>query len=209
MPLSTRDYWIFDMDGTLTVAMHDFDAIRRELGLPPGLPILEEIASRPAGEAQQLTRRLDEIELEVALRARPQRGAADTLASLSDGGVRLGILTRNSEPLARVTLEACGLCDFFSGSSIVGRESGPPKPEPDGIFELLRRWQAKPEQAVIIGDFKFDLEAGVRAGIATVYFDSGAEGEVGAPRGSDEDWTALADHRVERLAELLELRGAS
>lgn len=204
------------MDGTLTVAMHDFDAIRRELGLPPGLPILEEIASRPAAEAQQLTRRLDEIELELALRARPQQGAADMLASLREGGVRLGILTRNGEQLARVTLEACGLSDFFSDSSIVGRESGPPKPEPDGIFELLRRWQAKPEQAVIIGDFKFDLEAGVRAGIATVYFgsgfDSGAAGEVGAPRlmprGSDEDWTALADHRVERLAELLELRGA-
>ena len=35
MPLSARDCWIFDMDGTLTVSAHDFEAIRLELGLPP------------------------------------------------------------------------------------------------------------------------------------------------------------------------------
>ena len=28
MNLADRRYWIFDMDGTLTVAIHDFDAIR-------------------------------------------------------------------------------------------------------------------------------------------------------------------------------------
>jgi phosphoserine phosphatase len=29
-----RDCWIFDMDGTLTVSIHDFDSIKRILGLP-------------------------------------------------------------------------------------------------------------------------------------------------------------------------------
>jgi hypothetical protein len=29
-----RDYWIFDMDGTLTLSIHDFDGIKRILGLP-------------------------------------------------------------------------------------------------------------------------------------------------------------------------------
>jgi HAD superfamily hydrolase (TIGR01509 family) len=220
VPLSTRDCWIFDMDGTLTVAAHDFDAIRSELGLPPGLPILEEIARRPVREIEVLTRRLDEIELEIAQRSRPQADAAATLAQLCESGVRLGILTRNSERLARVTLEASGLSDFFSESSIVGRESCPPKPEPDGIFELLRRWKARPEQAVMIGDFKFDLEAGRRAGTATVHFD--AEALADAPvrskedaervlksRASGEDWSSLADHRVSRIAALLDLRSNS
>lgn len=48
MDLRERKYWIFDLDGTLTVAVHDFTAIRRELDLPPGKPILEELATLPA-----------------------------------------------------------------------------------------------------------------------------------------------------------------
>jgi phosphoglycolate phosphatase-like HAD superfamily hydrolase len=47
MILSERDFWIFDMDGTLTVDVHDFDAIRTALGLPSGQPILEIIATMP------------------------------------------------------------------------------------------------------------------------------------------------------------------
>ncbi|MGH9885914.1 MAG: HAD family hydrolase, partial [bacterium] len=52
MDVSRRAHWIFDMDGTLTVAVHDFDAIRTELGLPQGKPMLEELALRPAEEAR-------------------------------------------------------------------------------------------------------------------------------------------------------------
>jgi hypothetical protein len=33
--LKHRGHWIFDLDGTLTVSAHDFDHIRRELGLAP------------------------------------------------------------------------------------------------------------------------------------------------------------------------------
>ena len=39
--LEHHGHWLFDMDGTLTIAMHDFDAMRAELGLPVGVPILE------------------------------------------------------------------------------------------------------------------------------------------------------------------------
>ena len=44
-PLAGRGHWVFDMDGTLTVAAHDFDAIRRELGVPAGKPLLETLAT--------------------------------------------------------------------------------------------------------------------------------------------------------------------
>ena len=197
MPLSGRDYWIFDMDGTLTVAAHDFDGIRLQLGLAPDEPILEQIARRPQGEAEALNRRLEEIELEIAHGSRPQPLASEVLTSLLKGGVRLGILTRNSEQVARITLDASGLGQFFCEADIVGRESSAPKPEPDGIFRLLRRWGVPPERAVMIGDYRFDLEAGRAAGAATVYFDAEA----------DHEWDDLADHRIEGLSELLELCG--
>ena len=31
--LLKRKNWIFDLDGTLTIAVHDFNAIRKELGI--------------------------------------------------------------------------------------------------------------------------------------------------------------------------------
>jgi HAD superfamily hydrolase (TIGR01509 family) len=173
-PLTRRPCWIFDLDGTLTVAAHDFDAIRAELGLPQGRPILEALAALPPTVAEPLWVRLEELELGLACHAQAAAGAAELLRALSGRGTRLGILTRNSARCARVTLEATGLEGFFGSPDVIAREHAPPKPRPDGIHLLLARWSAKPEQALIVGDYRFDLEAGRAAGIATVYFDCDA-----------------------------------
>jgi len=172
--LVQRPFWIFDLDGTLTVAAHDFDAIRAELGLTPGRPILEALEMLPPAEAAPLWKRLDELELEIAGRAQPSPGAAELLEALGRRGTRLGILTRNSAQSARVTLEAAGLGEFFADQDLIAREHAPPKPRPDGILRLLRQWNARPESALIVGDYRFDLEAGRAAGIATIYFDDSA-----------------------------------
>ena len=44
-------YWVFDMDGTLTLAVHDFPAIKRALGIPEEDDILHHLAALPADEA--------------------------------------------------------------------------------------------------------------------------------------------------------------
>ncbi len=181
------------MDGTLTVAVHDFEAIRAELGLPPGRPILEALAGLPPNQAAPLYHRLDEIEFELAGQAKPQAGAGELLAGLHRRGARLGILTRNNRPNAYQTLRACGLLEFFEPESILGRESAPPKPDPDGIRQLLAHWAAPPEAAVMVGDYHFDLEAGRRAGAATVYLDVAGKGQ----------WSEQADLTVQDLHELI------
>ena len=160
------------MDGTLTVAVHVFDAIRNELGLPQGKPILEELAQRPEREARALYERLDVLELELARRARAAVGAAALLEALARRSARLGILTRNSFANARETLRACGLAGYFDASCIVGREAASPKPDPGGIHRLLDAWRAAPHEAVMVGDYRFDLLAGRAAGTATVYVDA-------------------------------------
>jgi len=109
----TPEHWIFDLDGTLTVAVHDFDAIRRALGLPDGKPILETLATFPAAEAERLTAELEVHEIELAQLARPQQGAPELLRCLSERGARLGIVTRNSHAVALETLRVCGLDGFF------------------------------------------------------------------------------------------------
>jgi len=173
--LQERDSWIFDLDGTLSVAAHDFAGIRRELGLPPGEPILEELSKLPETEAARLTERLDQIEWDLACRAEPARGVMALLQVLSSGGVRLGIVTRNSHRNALRALQSCGIEAFFKPCCVIGREAARPKPHPESVLKLLSHWDARPEQAVVVGDYQFDLLAGRAAGTATVHVDPSGE----------------------------------
>ena len=122
--LEDRRFWIFDLDGTLTLAKHDFDEMRRALKLPPGGPILEALATLPESEAREKRRLLDEIEWEIATIAEPQPGAGELLGQLNRNGARLGILTRNTLANALHTLEACGLSQYFSTEDIVSQPGG-------------------------------------------------------------------------------------
>jgi len=194
LPLAKTKHWLFDMDGTLTHAVHDFEAIKAQLGLPAGKPILESLAALPASDAEKKHQRLDEIEFEIAELATAQAGSTELLQTLVDQGCNIGIVTRNGKAIAQATLKACGLDHFFPENNIIGRDCAAPKPEPDGVALLLNRWNANPADAVMIGDYLFDLVAGREAGTATVHFDV-------VDRGTWPDWT---DYKIESLTELLD-----
>ena len=85
-----------------------------------------------------------------------------------------------AEEGAMETLAQCGLSAFFPAPFVLGREACAPKPSGDGICKLLHTWDARPEQAVMGGDFLYDLQAGREAGTFTVYFDVSGEGEYAA-----------------------------
>jgi HAD superfamily hydrolase (TIGR01509 family) len=173
--LLERKCWVFDLDGTLTLAVHDFDAIRDELGLPPGRPILESLAHLSEAEQAPLRRRLADIERDIAARSTLAEGALELLEHLASEDARLGILTRNTRENALITLEAVGLLPYFDEAAVLGRDEAPPKPDPAGVRVHLERWATPGPAAVMVGDFEFDLRAGRAAGAATVYVDpSGA-----------------------------------
>lgn len=159
--------WIFDLDGTLTVAQHDFPAIRRELGVPLDEDILEYLGRLPIAERERLNRQLDDIELRLAREVEPAPGAEELIRELHRRNVRLGILTRNLHSVAMASLERIGVLDCFDPQAILGRNDAPPKPAPDGIHQLLDEWKVAPSEAVMVGDFRFDLEAGRAAGCHT------------------------------------------
>lgn len=173
--LQQYTHWIFDMDGTLTLGIHDFDAIRAELGLPEGKPILEALAELPATEAQRLHQQLDEIELEIARQSTAAPGAESLLSALTAKGYQLGILTRNNEVNITATLKAAGLDHFFEPKTLISRNCAAPKPDPAGIHLLLNHWQAAPDKAVMLGDHLFDLTTGRAAGTATIHIDRSGE----------------------------------
>ena len=192
---SKRTHWIFDMDGTLTLAVHDFPAIRNKLGINENLDIIEAIEALPPEEAREKFRLLDEIEIGLTMRSQEQPGAQRLLTLLSEQKKMLGILTRNTVRNAKDTLDECSLTNFFPNQQILGRESATPKPSPEGINILLDQWEVDPTSAVMVGDYKYDLEAGRRAGTATIYVDVNEENL----------WSDLADLHVYHLNEIIDL----
>lgn len=195
LPALFTDYshWIFDLDGTLTVAVHDFAAIRAELEIPDGADILGHLATLPAQRAHALHGRLQQIELELAGVTQAAAGAFALLEHLYGSGAQLGILTRNSRENALHTLELIGLGGFFNPEHVLGRDEATPKPDPDGIHCLARLWGTNPTSMVMVGDYQYDLQAGRSAGTLTIHVDSTRSFR----------WPDLADVNVATLEELI------
>lgn len=190
-----RSYWIFDLDGTLTVPVHDFPAIRSALGMADtDSDILLFLDSLPAAEAAARHARLIEIEYGLADRTVAAPGAGRLLDQLLRRDARVGILTRNTREIALHTLGQIGLDGYFTSDDVLGREEATPKPHPEGIEKLLAAWGSAPDETVMVGDYLFDLQVGRAAGTATIHVDSS-----GAFL-----WPELADLSVSTLEELAE-----
>ncbi|MGS7250533.1 HAD family hydrolase [Pseudomonas sp. SK] len=168
MSLGEVRNWVFDMDGTLTVAVHDFAAIRVALDIPAEHDILTHLAALPADEAAAKHAWLLEHERDLAVASRAATGAVELVRELAERGCRLGILTRNARELAHVTLEAIGLADCFPVEHILGRDEAAPKPSPDGLLKIASAWGVAPHELVMVGDYRFDLDCGRAAGARTV-----------------------------------------
>jgi HAD superfamily hydrolase (TIGR01509 family) len=190
-----RKHWVFDLDGTLTLPVHDFSVIRHALGVPKGTDILGYLASLPEEKAQPLHDKLNEIETELLERIEPAPGLVQLIGALHRRGSRLGILTRNTRNIAVKTLESIGVAEFFSDDDVIGRSDAAPKPDPEGLVRLSLRWDTVPAAMVMVGDYLFDLQTGRNAGAATIHVD----------RTRCFSWPELTDIGVATLEELLEI----
>ena len=194
MTLKDVKHWVFDMDGTLTVAVHDFKLIHRELSIPDDEDILTHLAGLPPAESAEKHAWLLEHERELALASKAAPGAVELVLDLVERGVRLGVLTRNAQELARITLKAIGLEQCFAAQDVLGRDNAAHKPDPDGLLKLAKAWNVEPAQMVMVGDFRFDLECGRAAGSKTVL--------VNVP---ENPWPGLADWHARDCFELRRL----
>ena len=155
---------IFDMDGTLLVQALDFDAIRQALGIPSPRPILEAMNAMPEPARARLFAILDRFEAEAAARSELMPGAREILGWLRGRGIRTAVLTRNS----RLSVDAAVRRHRLDFDAVVTREEHAPKPCPDGVNHLMGLFDAGPAETVVVGDYRYDIEAGRAAGARTI-----------------------------------------
>ncbi len=163
---------LFDFDGTLTEpGVLDFAAIRRAVGCPDGVSILEHIDGLGAEDDRRAAREvLDRFEMEAAARARPNQGAEALVADLLARGLPVGVLTRNTARAVHRALENFERVRMEDFACLLTREHvAPPKPEPHGVLHAAEEMGVSAEHLLMVGDFRYDVEAGARAGALTAY----------------------------------------
>jgi HAD superfamily hydrolase (TIGR01509 family) len=186
-----RGVVIFDLDGTLTKPVLDFDAIRAEIGLPPG-PILEALGHLPHEQQQRAHAILERHEQTAAENAVLQDDAQTTLAHIRSQGWPIAILTRNARRWAELVIADHDL----PVDALHTRDDGAIKPSPEPVRTLCAQTDAQPKSSWMVGDHLFDVQSGRAAGCRTVLF---------AADPASQRFAASADFTITRLSELCDL----
>jgi HAD superfamily hydrolase (TIGR01662 family) len=166
----------FDLDGTLVKMRLNFKSIRKELGIPEG-DTLQFIRSLPKEESRDLLKKLEMKEKEAANRAEISEGAREILEFCKEAGIKVVVITRNSQEAASLTMEVLDL----EVDMIISREEATPKPSPEALHFVLNHYGIEPFQMVYIGDYLYDVQAGNAAGVKTILLTSQERADEWAP----------------------------
>jgi phosphoglycolate phosphatase len=201
---------IFDLDGTLVDSSVDIsNALNYAIG-PYGLPpvtvqetvgLVGEGVTRLIGKVIErshvaldpsalVERFLTFYSSHLADHTRPYPGAEKALGAL--GTYRKAVVSNKIERLSVQVLRATDLMRFFDYVA-GGDTAAEKKPSPVPILDVLARFAVRQDEALIIGDSIYDIEAGRAAGIRTVAALYGF-GDPSFPRD--------ADYRIETIERL-------
>lgn len=170
---------LFDVDGTLLDSLDaiaecwvkvgkrmgkqlDLNTVREFIGFSPRLHALKYF------EKEDIVKEfLDNLRSELGKiwmdKVKPFPDAHETLSSLKDMGIKIGIVTSHYKRTVEHMLEHFGFLKFLD--VLVSDEdvkSG--KPAPDIVLEAMRILNISPHECFMVGDTLFDIESGKRAG---------------------------------------------
>ena len=175
---------IFDLDGTLVDSAQDIALHVNKLLLElkgKAVP-LEEIKSnigdgarnllmnffKPEELEQALEMFLSNYRAEPVVYSKPYEGIMETLKGLLERGVFLAVATNKPHDITLRVLEKLNMLDFFH--EVIGADVLPEKkPSPMPLLEIAKRLKVEPAKALMVGDSKTDIEAGIRAGMKTAH----------------------------------------
>jgi len=184
---------IFDLDGTITQPYLDFDAIREDMGLPKDSgPILESMVKMNPRQRRRVEEILHKHEQKAVTESTLNPGARETLESLRQAGILIGILTRN----LRVNALAIARKHNLQFDAVFGREEGPAKPDAFGVMQICREFGVEPAEAMLVGDYLFDLLCAKAAGAVAVLL---------ANHSQADEFADHADFCIEKISQILQI----
>jgi len=154
---------IFDLDGTLVTSTLDFVQIRRELGCSAEddvLEFVEQLGGREREEAHEIIHRHEVRDAEAS---EWLPGAQAFIHECHAHQIPLAIVTRNSDFSSRLKIAR----NQIPISHLVTRENSRPKPDPSALQEIARSFSMEPGEMMMVGDYRYDLEAGRNAKMQT------------------------------------------
>jgi len=208
---------LFDLDGTIVdtneLIVQSFlhclegetsEPVTREFIIPNmGKPLVEQL--------EQFSGRQDTLALMEKYRAfnlanhdnlvREFPHVREVLAELHQRGIKIGIVTSKIRKTTLMGLKLCGLEPFVSAIVTV-EDVSQPKPDPEGIRRALQELGSAPEEAVMVGDSHYDIEAAQRAGVTAI-------GVSWSWKGREYLETFKPDFMIDDMRELLPIVGAT
>jgi len=195
---------VFDFDGTLAETNIDFGEMRRRIydlvrqwglweeGMGENRYVLEVIESA-ATKLDDTARRdqfnaqaaqvLVDVEMETCALAAPYPGVPEALQRLHDAGLKIGIVTRNCRACVEQLLSRHPLPHDVR---LTRDDVDIVKPHPAHLLAALAQLGVAPEQAVMVGDHRSDIECALAAGSRGVgVYTTGATAEHFADLGAE------------------------
>lgn len=190
-----RSIIVFDLDGTLVDTAHDLlDSLNHTLdasGATPtdvagfrqfvghGARVLIERAYQaqrralPVAEHDRLFALfLEHYGANIPGQSKPFQGVVEALDRFRAAGYLLAVCTNKTEDFSRRLLAGVGLSGYFE--AICGQDTFDfRKPDPRHLTETIRLAGGEPENSIMVGDSRTDIDTAKAAGIPVVAVDFG------------------------------------
>lgn len=180
---------VFDLDGTLvnaypavvrsvnfTLVRLGFPAksahvIKRAVGWGDRQLMAQFVGDKLADRAIKLYRPHHRQSLKEGVRFLP--GAKALLAWAKKNGFKTALATNRPQVFTHIILKGLEAECYFDAVSCADKAKRP-KPYPDMLFELCRRFKVEKHEVLFIGDMGIDINCGKNAGIPTVAVATGS-----------------------------------
>ena len=185
---------IFDVDGTLAdsndaharawvaaFAEHGitvaYESVRRAIGMGGDklMPIVAGL-EEDSPEGKRIAKRRAELFRAVWLpQLKPFPRTRELVQRVSESGVSLAVASSATEEDLQPLLDAAGVSDLIP-TRTSSDDAEKSKPDPDIVKAALQRTGCSAEQAIMIGDTPYDVEAAGRAGVRIIALECGGWG---------------------------------
>lgn len=140
--------------------------IKRQVGCPNDYDLLAFINDKTPAEQRALTQQVEAYELEDAKTARLLPGVDTFIKALQARNMPMAIVTRNCREAAHIKVAQHAL----PIQDILTRYDAKPKPHPEALTRISKRWQMPTHTIAYIGDYHYDVTAAKRAAMRALLY---------------------------------------